>query len=94
MWDRGITAALALGACLAACTASNVPPYPVSLSYGWPSWNYFPAWSNTVNLTIEEPPKPWGPVTIVTNDGNPPVRLSQEGVSIEAAGSSTPPAGN
>ncbi len=45
------------------------------------------------SLTIVEPPNPWGPVTVISRDGSAPIRLSQEGVSIEGVGSSTAPTG-
>ncbi|HUK57881.1 MAG TPA: hypothetical protein VLV50_01525 [Stellaceae bacterium] len=93
MRNQRLITTLGVALFVAACTTGISAPQPAASSAGpgWPAWGYFPTEAKPVHLVIEQPPKSWGPVTVVTNDGRLPVRLSQEGVDVEAVGSSTPP---
>jgi hypothetical protein len=93
MWPKRIIASLALGLSVAACAPPNeAQDTRIFYTYSdrWAGAPIFPLEPKRVDLTILSPPLPWGPVTIVSSDGSA-VRLSQEGVSTEATGSSTPP---
>jgi hypothetical protein len=89
---------------VSACTAPGEPLASTNYWDRFGSWDgyrdqrfngfMFPDEPTTVVLTLEQTPYTWGPVRILSADGKSSVVLSQEGVSVEGVGSSTPPSGS